>query len=57
MGSAFMPAIKVAKEGEQTLTEEKVAELQQGMNKINDAQTNGLAEYTRRANAAEERIQ
>lgn len=56
MGSAFMAAIKVAKDGEGALTEEKVAELKQGMNKIDDAQTGGLAEYTRRANAAEERI-
>lgn len=56
IGSAFMAAIKVAKEGEQALTEEKIAELKQGMNKIENAQTGGLAEYTRRANAAEEKI-
>jgi len=53
IGSALKDAIKVAKEGEQVLTEEKITELQKGMNKIDDAQTHGLAEYTRRADAAE----
>lgn len=57
MGNAFMTAIKVAKEGEEALTEDKVAELNKNMQKIDDAQTGGLAEYTRRANAAEEKIQ
>ena len=49
-------AIKTAKEGEESLTEEKKAELQENMNAIADAQTGGLAEYTRRADAAEEKV-
>ncbi len=49
-------AAKVAKEGEESLTEEKKAEIQENMNAMADAQTGGLAEYTRRADAAEEKI-
>ena len=51
-----MSAIKVAKEGEESLTDEKKAEIMQNMNAIDDAQTNGLAEYSRRADAAEAKI-
>ena len=50
-----MAAVKVAKDGEEALTEEKKAEIQQNMNAISDAQTGGLAEYTRRADAAEDK--
>ena len=56
VGNVLKTAIKAAKEGEEALTEEKMAELKQNMNKIDDAQTGGLAEYTRRANAAEEKL-
>lgn len=56
MGSAFAAAIKVAKDGEEALTEEKKAELKEGMKKVDDAQTNGLAVYTRRADEAEAKL-
>lgn len=49
-------AVKVAKNGEESLTDEKKAEIEQNMNAMADAQTGGLAEYTRRANKAEESI-
>lgn len=48
-------AAKVAKDGGE-MTDEKKAEIQQNMNAIDDAQTGGLAEYTRRADAAEAKI-
>ena len=38
-------------------TEEQQAEIQKNLNAMNDAQTGGLAEYTRRADAAEAKIQ
>ena len=50
-----MDAVKVAKDGEESLTDEKKAEIMENMNAISDAQTGGLAEYTRRADAAEEK--
>ncbi len=50
-----MAAVKVAKEGEESLTEEKKAEIQKNMEAMEDAKTGGLAEYTRRADAAEEK--
>lgn len=49
-------AVKVARDGEASLTDEKKAELQQQMNAMQDAQTGGLAEYTRRADAAEDKV-
>ena len=49
-------AVKVAKNGEESLTDEKKAEIAANMNAMEDAATGGLAEYTRRANAAEESI-
>ena len=52
----FAAAVKVAKEGEEALTEEKKAEIQQNMNAMNDAQTGGLSVYTRRADEAEAKI-
>lgn len=48
-------AAKVAKSGEE-MSDEKMAEIQENLNKIDDAQTGGLAEYTRRANEAEAKI-
>lgn len=48
-------AVKVAKDGGE-LTDEKKAEIQANMNAMDDAQTGGLAEYTRRADAAESKI-
>lgn len=48
-------AIKIAKSGGE-ISDEKREEIQQNMNAIDDAQTGGLAEYTRRADAAEAKI-
>ena len=48
-------AVKVAKDGGE-ITDEKKAEIQSNMNAMDDAQTGGLAEYTRRADAAESKI-
>lgn len=48
-------AVKVAKDGGE-ITEEKKTEIRGNMNAIDDAETGGLAEYTRRADAAEEKI-
>jgi len=47
-------AVKAAKDGE--ISEEKKAEIAQNMNAIDDAQTGGPAEYSRRADAAEAKI-
>lgn len=49
-------AVKVAKNGEDSLTDEKKEEIKNNMNAISDAQTGGLAEYTRRADDAEEKM-
>ena len=38
------------------MTEEQQAEIQKNMNAMDDAQTGLLAEYTRRADAAESKI-
>ena len=38
------------------MTEEQQAEIQKNMNAMDDANTGGLAEYTRRADAAEAKI-
>ena len=48
-------AVKVAKAGGE-MTEEQQAEIQKNMNAMDDANTGGLAEYTRRADAAEAKI-
>ena len=39
-----------------TIIEEKKAEIQENLNAMDDAQTGGLAEYSRRADAAEAKI-
>ena len=49
-------AVKVAKSGGE-ITDEKKAEIMENMNAIDDAQTGGLAQYTRAADAAEAKIQ
>ena len=49
-------AVKVAKSGGE-ITDEKKAEIMENMNAIDDAQTGGLAVYTRAADAAEAKIQ
>ena len=48
-----MEAVRMAGNGGEGLAEEKQAALQGGLNVMSDAQTGGLAEYTRRADAAE----
>jgi len=49
-------AVKVAKNGGE-ITDEKKAEIMENMNAIDDAQTGGLAMYTRAADSAEAKIQ
>jgi len=49
-------AVKVAKSGGE-ITDEKKAEIMENMHAIDDAQTGGLAEYTRAADSAEAKIQ
>ena len=56
MVKTVMTAVKVAKDGEESLTEEKKEEFMQNMNAMDDARTGGLAEYSRRADAAEARV-
>ena len=48
-------AVKVAKNGGE-ITDEKKAEIMENMNDIDDAQTGGLAKYTRAADEAEAKI-
>jgi len=48
-------AVNVANNGGE-ITEEQEAEIQKNMNALDDAQTGGLAEYTRLADAAEAKI-
>ena len=49
-------AVKIAKSGGE-VSEEKKAEIMENMNAIDDAQTGGLAVYTRAADSAEAKIQ
>ena len=49
-------AVKIAKSGGE-ITDEKKAEIMENMNAIDDAQTGGLAVYTRAADSAEAKIQ
>lgn len=49
-------AVKVAKNGGE-ITDEKKAEIMENMHAIDDAQTGGLAAYTRAADSAEAKIQ
>jgi len=48
-------AVKIAKDGGE-MSEEKKAEIMENMNAIDDAQTGGLAAYTRAADSAEAKI-
>lgn len=54
MSGVFGAAIKAAKTGE--VREDAAAMVADAMNKVDDAATGGLAEYTRRADAAEAQI-
>lgn len=54
MSGVFGAAIKAAKTGE--VSKETKVQVADAMNKVNDAATSGLAEYTRRADAAEAQI-
>lgn len=53
MGTVAKAAVKG---GAESLTEEQKAELQNNMNAVDDANTGGLAVYSRRADAAEAKI-
>ena len=50
-----LEAVKVAKDGGE-IDSENAEEIKKNMENIQDAVTGGLAEYTRRADAAEEKI-
>ena len=54
MAGMFGAAIQAAKDGE--VSEETKEKVQEAMNKVEDAATSGLAEYSRRADAAESLI-
>lgn len=54
MTGVFGAAIKAARTGE--VSQEDAAKVAEAMNKVDDAATSGLAEYTRRADAAEAKI-
>lgn len=54
MAGMFGAAIQAAKDGE--VSEEAKAQFQDAMHKVEDAATSGLAEYSRRADAAESMI-
>ena len=49
-------AVKIAKDGGE-ISEEKKADVMENMHAIDDAQTGGLAQYTRAADEAEAKIQ
>lgn len=53
---AAMGAVKAAKSGDVDMSEDEKAEMMKNLNAMNDADTGGLAEYTRRADAAEAKI-
>ena len=55
MGGVFAAAINAAKNGGE-VSEEVKAQVQDAMNKVEDASTGGLAEYSRRADEAEAKI-
>lgn len=52
---AAMSAVKVAKDGGE-MTEEQKTEIQKNMNAMDDANTGGLAQYTRAADEAEAKV-
>ena len=54
MTGMFAAAVKAARTGE--VSEEAAAQADEAMKKVDDAATGGLAEYTRRADAAEAKI-
>ncbi len=51
LAKAAFTAVKVAKNGEESLSDEEKAALENDLHAVDDAQTNGLAQYTRRADA------
>lgn len=55
MGGMFSAAVKAAKEGGE-VSEETKAQVQDAMNKVDDAATSGLSKYTRLADEAEAKI-
>lgn len=54
MGSVLGAAVKAARNGE--VSEETKEQVTDAMNKMDDAATGGLSEYSRRADAAEAAI-
>ena len=56
MGSMFVEAVKTAKNGGE-VTEEAKAQVEEAMQKVDDANTRGLAKYTRLAGEAEAKIE
>lgn len=54
MGGVFAAAIKAAKDGQ--VSDEAQQQVRDAMNKVEDAATGGLGEYSRRADAAEVQI-
>lgn len=54
VGSMFAAAVQAAKTGE--VSEDDAAKVTDAMNKMDDATTSGLAEYSRRADAAEAKL-
>jgi hypothetical protein len=57
MVNAFIDAVKIAKAGQTELTEEQQAEFDKNKALMDDAQTGGLAKYTRAADEAWNKIQ
>lgn len=55
MTKTAIEAVKVASSDEE-ITDEKKTEIEKNLNTIDDAQTGGLAEYSRRADAAEAKV-
>ena len=56
MAAAFGMAFKAAKSGVESVSGEEKAKLEEHMKAIDDAATDGLAVYTRRADEAEAKI-
>ena len=56
MGSMFVAAVKTAKNGGE-VTEEAKAQVEEAMQKVDDANTRGLAKYSRLADEAEAKVE
>ena len=56
MAAAFGTVYKAAKKGADSITDEDMEKVKKGMEAVDDAQTGGMAVYTRRADEAEAKI-